>query len=172
MKMEEKWMKYYDTNYYVSNLGNIKSYYPTTKNWRNKVLTTSNRGYLRVSFNLDKKYTMKSVHRLVGELFIPNPNNLPQINHINGIKTDNRVENLEWTSVSENVKHSYDVLKRIRKGAKGELSGKSKLTQEIVDYVRQNYKPFSSDFSLEKLGKQFGVASNTLSYVIHKKTWQ
>jgi hypothetical protein len=169
--MEEVWIKYYDTNYCVSNLGNVKSYYPTTKNWRNRKPQISNRGYLRTSFNLDKKYIKKSIHRLVAELFIPNPNDLPQVNHKNGIKTDNRVENLEWITISDNIKHSYSELDRIRKGAKGELSGKSKLTDEIVNYVRMNHIPYSRQFSLEKMAKQFNVNPSTLHSVIHNKTW-
>ena len=168
---EEIWVKYHETNYYVSNLGNVKSYYPTTKNWKHKKPQLSNRGYLRVSFNLDKKYTLKTIHRLVAQMFIPNPNDLPQVNHKNGIKTDNRVENLEWISVSNNHKHSYSELGRIRKGVKGELNGKSKLTNEMVNYVRMNHKPYSREFSLEKMAKQFNVHSSTLHHVIHNKTW-
>jgi hypothetical protein len=79
-----------------------------------KILTqfTTKKGY-KVVYLCEKNTKKKhSVHRLVGEYFISNTENKPQINHINGITDDNRVENLEWCTAKENVNHSYKVLNK------------------------------------------------------------
>ena len=65
-------------------------------------------GYLQVRIDGKLLY----VHRLVAEKYIPNPDNLPQVNHLNGDKADNRVENLEWCTAKQNMRHARDVLGR------------------------------------------------------------
>jgi hypothetical protein len=73
---------------------------------------TTDKGYKVISIrDQNKKQRRVFVHRLVAMAFIPNPDNKPQINHINGIKDDNRPENLEWCTNKENMTHRYDLMK-------------------------------------------------------------
>jgi hypothetical protein len=118
-------IKGYEGYYQISNLGRVKSLAKTIfcKNNRNKKVaeiilkpSISANGYPGVTL-CTGKYKRFSVHRLVAISFIPNPENKPTVNHINGVKYDNRVENLEWATYIENNRHAFDTgLTVIKKG--------------------------------------------------------
>ena len=107
--MNEIWkpIKNYESLYEVSSLGKVKSF--KRSGAKEKILKCfyDEYGYVRVCLSKNGKSKKYKVHRLVAEAFIPNPKNFPQINHDNGIKDDNRVENLEWCTSSFNTIHSY-----------------------------------------------------------------
>lgn len=110
--MKEIWkdIKGYEGLYQVSNLGRVRSF-PRRGTHTNKIHILkpgiNHKGYLQVGLvNKGKSHSYK-VHRLVADAFIQNLNRKEQVNHINGVKTDNRVENLEWCTNKENMKHAW-----------------------------------------------------------------
>lgn len=117
------------------------------------------KGYLRVS--ISKK--LMFVHRLVAEKYIPNPDNLPQVNHKDGNKLNNSVENLEWVSNQQNRNHAVETGLHLS----GEACSWSKLDWEKVEFIRSHL-----DLSNEELGEMFEVSPSTINDVKLYKTWK
>lgn len=110
--MDEIWKAVpgYEGLYEVSDLGRVRSLPRKTRNGRFRVgkilrLSVNSSGYPMVSLSKDNRHKNVHVHRLVAEAFIPNQYNLPQVNHIDEDKTNNRVENLEWCSSYYNMNY-------------------------------------------------------------------
>ena len=111
----------YEGLYEVSNLGQVRSFYTGEA----KVLKPSidKDGYLKAGLSKDGKMYLKSIHRLVASAFIPNIGDKPQVNHIDGDKTNNTVDNLEWVTSKENIQHAWNTgLSRMTKEHKKKLS--------------------------------------------------
>ena len=106
----------FDGKYQVSNFGNIKSFYKDPQGYIIKQRVQQ--GYKIVHLHKNKKSFYFRVHRLVAEVFIPNPEKKPQVNHKNGNKLDNIVSNLEWCSCKENILHKFNILRYKSKGGK------------------------------------------------------
>lgn len=135
----EEWrdIEGYEGLYQVSSLGRIKSldrYDSRGNHIKGKLLSPSitKKGYLRVGLWKNGEGKLYQIHRLVAEAFIDNPNDLPQVNHINEIKNDNRVENLEWCTNDYN--HNYGTRnKRVGEKLKGKyLGNKSSTSKKIM----------------------------------------
>ena len=143
--MNEIWRKIEGfENYEVSNLGNVRS----LKNKKVKILKLIKRetGYIFINLYKNKKIHHKSVHRLVASTFIPNPQNKSQVNHIDGDKTNNKVENLEWCTAKENSQHAWNTgLSKSLKGEKNPMYGKHH-TKETKNKISESLKGEKNSF--------------------------
>ncbi|CAB4140172.1 NUMOD4 [uncultured Caudovirales phage] len=166
--MQEIWkpIKNYEGIYEISNYGEIKvlANNGSGKRKHDAIMKTFNNGNGYVYITLTKNKVRKNyyIHRLLAEHFIPNADNRPHVNHINGIKNDNRLENLEWCTLSENMRHAKELglicrpnskldltevieirLKHINGQTRTELMSQYKISRaQIHRIVRyQNWKP-------------------------------
>ena len=144
----------------VSSFGNVRN---TVKQKNSPIFIIF--GYPKCNVYNKENRKQKFVHRLVAENFIPNIENKTQVNHINGIKTDNRVENLEWCTAKENINHAFKVLNK--QNAKGEKCNLSKLKKINVLFIIKN----KGIISQSKLAKIFNVTQPCISNIHNKITW-
>lgn len=175
----------YEDAYMISNTGIVKSLERTVRykeKYRTipekiKHINISKKGYCYMPLYYKSKLKNCQLHRLVAIHFIPNTKNKPCVNHKNGIKSDNRVENLEWVTFSENEKHSYSVLGKKANttglGRSGALHFRSKkviccnfdVVFDSSHIAASKLGLFQSAISLVCLGKQKQTQGFTFRYL-------
>lgn len=169
--IDEIWkdVKIYEGLYQVSNLGRVKSLRrrdSLDRYWiRERILKSVQdiKGYFSVILCKNNSVEKFLVHRLVALAFISNPENKPEVNHKNGIKSFNEVTNLEWVTHQENIQHSFDKLRRI--GPRGETHGNSKLTQIDILQIKD------SSLQQKELALIFNVNQSQISRIKSGKRW-
>lgn len=153
----------YEEKYQVSNFGRVK--FKST----NALLSQrkDRYGYLKVSLEIPTiKQLTKSVHKLVATTFIPNPENKPQINHIDTIKTNNHMSNLEWVTASENMNHAFvNIEFKYPTGAKH-----WKTTITLKD-INQMVMLRNRGMYLKDIAKQFNLSTPTICDILKGKSW-
>ena len=139
--MEEIWkdIKGYEGLYQISNQGRVKSLnYRRTGKEHLMIQETTPRGYKKIRFLDHKKYF---VHRLVAEAFIPNPDNLPQVNHKDEDKTNNHADNLEWCTKLYNINYGNGIIKRCKKVYQYTMDGELvKEWESAAECARNGFK--------------------------------
>lgn len=154
----------YSSRFKVSNLGNIYSEY--TKRLIKPQLNHD--GYFRFVTKINRKPINFGVHRAVACTFIPNPRDLATVNHKDGNKLNNCVENLEWCTNKYNIQHAMKIgLNKV----KGEYNGNSKLTKNDVQYIKENYIPYNREYGTRALARKFNVSKTTIIHILQGKLW-
>ena len=133
-----------------------------------KLKPRNNGGYSYVTLCDDEGHHQKAIHRLVAKAFIPNPQDRPQINHLDGDKSNNRVDNLEWCSGSENMKHAYrtGLQKPIREQIEYSLSKSAEKRKRPVRNVETG-KVYSS---IVECANAEGLCHSAVSFHLAGKT--
>lgn len=155
------WKQFKDTNYLISDLGEVKN------SLTDLILKHTVGRYSKVRIYADGDVKTKMVHRLVAETFLPNPENKPQINHIDGNRQNNCLSNLEWCNQSENQLHAFRLGLQVSK--KGEDNHLSRLLAEEVLIIKELLE--TNEFSGPDIAKLFGVQPQLISKINRGRRW-
>lgn len=162
--MTEEWRPVVglEDRYEVSNLGHVRNAKTGRIRKLNKGETT---GYYQLSLWNGERHVNSMLHRVLAEAFISNPENKPQVNHIDYDRTNNQLSNLEWATASENIAHGYNF--RGPSKVRGELHGRSKLTEREVLEIREKLKENTQVY----IAQEYEVSFQLVSRIALRKNW-
>lgn len=174
--MQEVWrdIEGYDGFYQISNLGRVKSRGKqcavSEKKEIIRAMSLTRDGYVKVRLLHRGKDKTVRVHRLVAAAFLPNPDNKPTVNHIDGNKQNNVIGNLEWADRAEQMTHAYAL------GLKAPLCGSAqpnaKLTDEQVREIRALYVPHDRRRGTVALSQKYGVSNRVIGLILRGMSYQ
>jgi hypothetical protein len=155
------WVQIKDFNYEINEQGVVRN----TRT--GKIRNPFNRkdGYIGIQLYVGKVLNFQ-LHRLIALAFIPNPDNKPQVNHIDSNRKNNDLSNLEWVSCSENVKHGYELGRASNKGSK---NGFSVLNEDDVLAIRKRRS--EDNLSYQTLANLYNVSYGCIAGIIQRKNW-
>jgi hypothetical protein len=175
--MEEIWkdIEGFEGYYQVSNLGRVKGLERTVKHYTGGIkklnqiilkLCKDFKGYFNIQLSKNGISKTYKAHRLVAKHFIPNFENKLEVNHKNGVKTDNSAINLEWCSCSENIIHAFKT--GLKKAIRGEKNGNSKITENIAYNIKYN----TDGLSQKEIANQYEISQSLVSSIKNGKKWK
>ena len=155
-------------DYEISDTGRVKSH----KYNRETILKPriTHDGYVWYSLTKNGKGHTKRANRLVAEAFIPNPENKRTVNHIDGNKLNNSVDNLEWATKEEQMKHAYDT--GLKAPVVGCMQGNHVLSEDEVREIRATYKAHDKKCGMRALAKKYGVSEPTIDKCVRRITYR
>lgn len=168
--IKEIWKETNISGYFISNLGRLKG-----RSGKIMKLRINKNGYYTISLKpngKNEKAKTRRIHQFVAEAFIPNPNNYSCINHIDGNKLNNKVDNLEWCTPKYNTIHAYknNLINKIK--LRGINNPNYKLTKVQIEYIKQYYIAGSKEFGSRALGRKFNVHHNRILELVTGKNYK
>ena len=154
------------TEYFVSRSGDVISRYKHKE--RHLKGFTTDKGYMYVKLWINNKTRAAFIHRLVATAYIPNPDNKPEVNHKDGVKSHNYDTNLEWVTSKENKKHAKET--GLSNYAKLEKSGDAKYTNKQIEKACKLME--ENKLTLNEITEKTGVDKDSLYYIRTKSGWK
>ena len=163
-------VKSFEKVYYIGKGHKVRRVNPET----NLTPSSDKDGYLRVGLSKHMKVRYFKVHRLVAETFIPNSENKPEVNHIDGNKKNNCVSNLEWVTSKENYEHAIKIGLRdsLTLNQDGINNPSAKFSIEQIKEIRQKYKYGDTEYGSRGLAKIYNCSPSTILNIVNNKCYK